>query len=91
MPKTNRLKKTNVILTLEFSDEFNPHEEMPEVIENIKRAIVGECESGLGIAPAESEAYTEKVTVTWGEFSQKPTIKVSHNFKHGTETHVIKH
>lgn len=90
MPKTNRLKKTNVILTLEFSDEFNPHEEMEEVIENIKRALVGEIECGIGIAP-ESGGYTEKLTVTWGEFSQKPTIKVSHNFKHGTETHVIKH
>lgn len=90
MPKINRLKKTNVIVELEFSDEFDPNEEMQEVIENIVRALVGEVNCGEGIAP-ENGGYTKKITVTWGEFSQKPTIKTAHNFKHGTETHVIKH
>ena len=47
--------RMNLNLTLEFSDDVTDEK---AVMENVGRAILGELNSGIGIAPDTSEAYT---------------------------------
>jgi len=56
-------RKLTFTVTVEFADKVVDDNEVIEVAENIARAIVDESQSGMGIAPEESETFLESVEV----------------------------
>lgn len=58
------MKKIAFLVTLEFTDKICDDNELQEVAENVARAIKNETNSGIGIAPENSEAITKSVEVS---------------------------
>jgi len=56
-------RKLTFTVTVEFADKVVDDNEFIEVAENIARAIVDESQTGMGIAPEESETFLESVEV----------------------------
>lgn len=57
------MKEINFNLTLKFSDKITDDNDVREIAENIARAIISEVNTGTGIVPEFSDAYTTEVIV----------------------------
>lgn len=57
------MKKLSYIVDVEFEDELPNNSDIMEVATNIATAIKNEAE-GYGLAPANSDTFTTKVTVS---------------------------
>ena len=57
------MKKITFTVTVEFADKISSDEEIQEVAENIARAIRNEANT-IGIAPDDSETFTEDIEVS---------------------------
>lgn len=56
------MKTVEFKIALTFDENIRPNQ-LKEIAENIARSIVSEANNGQGIAPKNTEAYTEKVEV----------------------------
>ena len=58
------MKKLTFTVEIEFMDKISQDNEIAEVAKNILNALVGECESGMGLSPEATETWTKSITVT---------------------------
>lgn len=57
-------KRQTFVIGLIFSDKIVSDDDIQEVAENLHHAILHEIESGEGIAPVNTDAITESVTIS---------------------------
>lgn len=57
------MKEHKFTLTLTFADDVKGEEAIYEMVEKIALALRHECECGNGLAPEESETYTDSIRV----------------------------
>jgi hypothetical protein len=58
------MKKVTFTLTIEFSDKISGDDEFQEIANKIADALVHECDCGNGLAPDQSDAFTESVEIS---------------------------
>ena len=56
-------KRVRLLVEIDFSDSIYDDDEIKEVAENVATAIKNEA-AGQGIAPEDSEAFTENITIS---------------------------
>jgi len=57
------MKTLKLILLLEFSEKINTDEEINEIAENVRKALVHAVDTS-GLSPEGSDAYTKEITIT---------------------------
>jgi hypothetical protein len=57
------MKTIELKVTIEFEDDISSDNELSEVAENVKNALVHDCDNGIGLAPENSETFTKEITV----------------------------
>ena len=68
------MKKHTFTVTLTLSDKISDDEAIKEMAWKIANALLHECDSGNGLAPEMSDAYTEKIEVSNQFLSEATTI-----------------
>lgn len=58
------MKEISFIVTVKSSDPIYSDQEYNEMASKIEAALVSEVESGMGLCPEDSDAFTEEITVT---------------------------
>ena len=57
------MKKLTLVLNLEFSEKINTDEEINEVAENVRKALVHAIDTA-GLSPENSDAFTTGFSIT---------------------------
>lgn len=59
------MKRLALLVVIEFEDEVEDTDiHKKEVAQKIADALEHECDSGMGIAPEDSETFTKRITVS---------------------------
>lgn len=57
------MKKISFNVEITFSDSIYSDDEYNEITQNVMDALIYQVNSGQGLSPEESEAFTEKISV----------------------------
>jgi len=57
------MKSIELKVTIEFEDDISSDNELMEVAQNVRDALVHDCDNGVGLAPENSETFTKEITV----------------------------
>ena len=74
------MKVLKLILNLEFSEDINTDEEINEVAENVRKALVHAVDTA-GLSPEDSDAYTKEISITcpWNDLEILHSIDGANN------------
>ena len=70
------MKTLNLEVSLTFYDDINDDNDIREIVKNVLKALVHECDAGIGIEPENSENFTTE-------------IRVSEHFSEAREEHTL--
>ena len=74
------MKTLKLILNLEFSEDINTDEEINEVAENVRKALVHAVDTA-GLSPEGSDAYTKEISITcpWNDLEILHSVDGANN------------